>query len=237
MARHLFAGALTRFFSNDWLTELDVEARATGTEIRQITPDGRPVGKTNPELIEPNILAWRDYITKQLLKNAGHRVQWQEGMLPPYATGSMGWPALGALYVWAAYAEDSTIPPERAIDAPFEDPVFLARSSADDGFELLPTLLCAYWLPCPAGFLIECQGPLDGEDRIIVGSTGQLRFALNRINETTWKASPDEIAAWRARYAQDRAPVLMRSARYAYSVFCDVLAYAERNELPIRLRI
>ena len=232
MAVQAYVGTLTRFFSYDWETEAQRDAHRTGETVVVVTTDGQPVQLGDPKAIEPQITEWRAYVAKGAA-GAGAELHWPEGMGPPYFTLGLSWDALAALYLWAAYAQTPEAQFPERVDDWANDDVFLTQA-ANKALSPLAVLLCGFWLPSAGTFRMECAHPAEGRTTVV--SLPMLRDALEQLNACTWRASPAEIAQWRSLYGGDTGGLLDPAARYAFSVFWDLAATAQREGLPMTLR-
>jgi hypothetical protein len=232
MAVQVYVGTLTRFFSHDWETEAQRDARRTGNTVIVTGPDGQPIRPQDPATIEPQILLWRDYVARGVV-SIDAALSWPEGMAAPYFTLGMSWDALGALYLWAAYAEKPGVPRPGSVSRWAEDPVFVAQSASHDR-SILNSLLCSFWLPSAQVFSMACTHPAEG--RAKVASLPVLRRALADLNAKTWRASGPQIGQWRQLYREDTGGLIEPAARYAFSVILTLANVAHRDGLPMTLR-
>ncbi len=227
MALHLYVGTLTRYYSGDW----EPCQRGGGGEL-------------DPVEVEDLVLEWRDWANSDV-NLVQQPMDWAEGAEPPYLVAPLTPDELGALQLWAAYAEhpDRTRPaglPEDWLD----DPV-LALSMADDFPSRFPHLLFGVdaWLPVRMTEVFEAPGPCpalpdeeeeDDEELTRFGSVPALLEELEALNKQTWKADPGTIQGWRSQ-AGGSSKGLEAPARRAFAVFLEMARQAMKAGQPMVL--
>ena len=68
-----------------------------------------------------------------------------------------------------------------------------------------------------------------------MGSTEMLQRQLGELNGATWKARPDEVAAWTRRPPVSQEGTLELLARYAFAVMSDLARKAVEHRLPMKI--
>ena len=243
MGLDIYVGSLTRYFSRDWRTIVQQWAesgKGPPVEIvRQNEPDD---AVTDPELIRPAVVAWREGLNHALAPHVRSRVDWDEEGKTPYFTDKPAWSCYGALILWAAYSEhpDLTRPrsnplalPDRRTGDWHDDPAY--RRSTTDGFatsygQLLDDV--EVWLPGDFSFTFEAQW-ITGKT-IRFGSCQRLVAQLDALNTSTWKVAAAELERWRRDGAEFEAPLEV-SAHFAFAVTRSLAGEAVQHRLPMLL--
>ena len=180
------------------------------------------------------VLAWREALNGRLAGRLETPLDWDETDQAPSFSGRPGWHGLGALVLWAAYAEHPAVrPPTRLPEELDSDPMLLLARS--DGFRSRYAHLVRnveLWLPQTFDFLVEGDD-IDGR-RVVLGSAVLLRRQLEDLNGATWKARPRAIAGWVGRDLPDTASV-EQNARHAFAVLLDLADRAVEHRLPMKV--
>ncbi len=180
------------------------------------------------------VLAWREALNGRLGDRLEVPLDWDEAEQAPVFSGRPGWHGLGALVLWAAYAEHPAVrPPARLPEELDSDPILLRARS--DGFRSRYAHLVRnveLWLPQAFDFLVEGDD-VDGR-RVVLGSAVLLRRQLEDLNGATWKARPRAIAGWIGRDLPDTASV-EENARHAFAVLLDLADRALEHRLPMKV--
>jgi len=234
MALDVYVGSLTRYYVGDWERALDKTGRKRGATSSGMTAGTGADSKSDRERIRTAVLAWREALAASLGTHLDEPLLWEEAADVPWFLGRLGWRGLGALVLWAAYAEQPQLNRPDAVTETWDDDPALVRSN-DDGFRSRYSHLVRnveLWLPHPFDFTFEGED-VDGR-RILFGSSTTLRRQLGELNEATWNMTPDEMSALSSR----RAPtgnLLEPAARQAMAVMTWAVRHAVNHRLPMKL--
>jgi hypothetical protein len=88
------------------------------------------------------------------------------------------------------------------------------------------------WLPCPFAFRFESTDVAG--NRVWFGSSHELLGDLRRLNEETFRATPEKLARWREEgvEAGDRYE---KSARFGLAMFLALAELSVKHRLPMKL--
>jgi hypothetical protein len=86
----------------------------------------------------------------------------------------------------------------------------------------------------PVNFSSPFLAPVLGGGQAVIGSVPRLHAELEDLNGRTWQASAADIAAWREAGGEVDAP-LEESAKFGFSIFHALAAYAMRAGVPLKL--
>ena len=164
---------------------------------------------SDPERLRQAVLDWRGNLGASLARMTDIEIDWDESDQAPYFTGQPRWDGLGSLVLWAAYTD---VPALRR-------PASMPEVWDDD--------------PVPLPFTFESEDV--GGRRIVMGSTEMLQRQLGELNGATWKARPDEVAAWTRRPPVSQEGTLELLARYAFAVMSELARKAVEHRLPMKL--
>ncbi|MCF8534141.1 MAG: hypothetical protein K9G48_14125 [Reyranella sp.] len=220
MALDVYVGSLTRYYAN------------VGYRIAHADTPADSV--KDPARITPAILAWRTALSERLCDNIPAPLDWEESLSAPHFTGRPGWDGLGALVLWAAYAEHPALQLPDRLREEWENDVALARSTAEGFRSHYSQVLRNVELWLPSSF----QFTFDGEDvsgrRIVMGSALTLRRQLDELNGATWKAGTSAVDGWRQIPPAGDAS-LEQCARFGFAVMVDAAQRAIDLHLPVKL--
>ena len=122
MGLDIYAGTLTRYYSNDWKTSIQRFAEDHGKEYSRVSPDGSEydLGPKDPELYRDDVGEWMDYILESLERDGGgSHGRWNDDDGCPYYTGWPDWDGFGALLmVTACNIYDEPVPARVRKDRP-----------------------------------------------------------------------------------------------------------------------
>ncbi len=242
MALDLYAGTLTRYYSGDW--EPALLSGGKPGELRRVRVGENGAAGEDPEEVRQAVLGWMQWVNEEvdLLEEP---LDWSEAPGLPYATARLSPEALGALQLWAAYAENPGIPRPEAMPADWmEDPV-LARSLDNDFPSRFPQLLFAVdlWLPTRIAEVFDAPSPLDPEnseeeeedeeEQCRFGSIPALLKELQVLDELTWKVGKEALESWKEEPAPREG--LESLAREAFITFLDLAGRARDLGMPMVL--
>ena len=228
MALDVYVGSLRRYYAGEW-QGID-ERPAPGASGRR-----RTGAASDPERLRQAVLDWRGNLGASLARMTDIEIDWDESDQAPYFTGQPRWDGLGSLVLWAAYTDVPALRrPSTMPEVWDDDPALLRCNSA--GFKSRFSHLVRnveLWLPVPLPFTFESEDV--GGRRIVMGSTEMLQRQLGELNGATWKARPDEVAAWTRRPPVSQEGTLELLARYAFAVMSDLARKAVEHRLPMKI--
>jgi len=242
MALDLYVGTLTRYNSGDWEPALLSGGRPG--ELRRARMGENGVGGEDPDEVREAVLGWIQWANEEvdLLEEP---LDWSEEPDLPYATARPSEEGLGALQLWAAYAEHPDIPrPQTMPDDWTEDPV-LAKSLDNDFPSRYPQLLFAVdlWLPARIGEVFDAPSPLfseepeeddEDEEQIRFGSIPALLEELQDLNGLTWKVDSSTLERWRQEDATPHGS-LESLARQTFATVFNLARQAQDLGMPMVL--
>jgi hypothetical protein len=229
MGLDVFVGSLARYYGGEWESAGE---RALPPLSRR--PPSANARDEERQRIRQAVLSWRETLGASLGSNATPPLEWDESETAPYFTGRPGWDGLGALVLWAAYAEHPTLRVPATLPEEWDNDPALVRSNAE-GFRSRYSHLVRnveLWLPVSFAFTFE------GEDvdrrRVVVGSSSSLVRQLADLNTATWKVGENEADGWARRKPEDSGSLELQ-ARHALAVMMDLARKAVKNRLPMKL--
>lgn len=176
--------------------------------------------------------AWRRDLAKGLGQNLKAALDWREDPELPAFTQDLGEAGWMALRLFAFYAEKSdlelpdTVPALLELDRDYR----LAQDAKFATSRYGQLLACRVWLPVELPF--TARVPLPDGDSAEVGSLPVLRDQLRWLNQRTFDAGADAIAAWQQEPALAGGPLLAAAQRGFAGVWAAVQD-AERRRLPV----
>lgn len=178
--------------------------------------------------------AWRSALRASLADKVAAQLVWDE-TADAVATGDFGDSGWLALRLFAFYAERSelelpdTVPPLLELDAAW-------RAAAADKFpqsRFGHLLACRVWLP--GNFPVTVRAPMPDGEAAEIGSLAVLGDQMKWLNQRTFQADADEIAAWLGLPAQ-AAGDLLTAARRGYAALHHAASFASLQRLPLVVR-
>jgi hypothetical protein len=232
MAFDVYAGSLTRYYTDRWENVVQKRAREQGYSNQKIGPDG-PRTPPSPEEVQSAIADWRQAVAQALGEKLSEPLQWEESVSTPYFTDRPGWEGYSALLLWAAYASAPEAPPERIPETGWaDDPVFQRAIERDSGTRYRQILQPELWLPADYDFCFNYPSVV--QQPTWIGSTGGLRRDLDELNERTFRASEAELA--RCLTGEfDAATELEHDALFTLALFVSLAREADHHRLPMIL--
>ncbi len=182
-------------------------------------------------LVQPGIEAWREDLRASVADKVRQQLYWDEAADVVFRAdlGEAGWSAVRLL---ALYAERADLELPDTVPALLElDPAW--REAADRKFEksLYGQLLaCSVWLP--GDYPVTMRAPLPNGDTAEIGSIAVLNDQLKWLNQRTFGADLDQLAAWRDLPAPARCN-LLDAARRGYSALAAAVTTAQRFSVPV----
>ena len=258
MGLDVYAGTLTRYYSQNWKTVVQKWAEANGYKFHIINPltneDSEPKEDSSPEEIHEAIVAWQNDLIKALSSSLEKTFSpWSENADIPYYTNKPDWDAFGALLLVAACCSyNVSIPETVEKDWDFwENPIIMRLGSDKDKvWSLLKG--ADWWLPLPGSICFTTTLP--NEEQTLVGTLDGLDKELTKINDMAWQADEATIISWATtqgypveeKLAQDGPFRNMdlepdttyntqSLAKYAYSILYQALKFAQKHQVPITL--
>lgn len=253
MGLDIYAGTLTRYYTQNWKNVAQQWAEANGYTLTRNAPNGEPeaVDVISPDEVRAEAERWRDKILRAIAP-AGHEPlpAWEEGNERPYYTDKPDWDAMNALLLFAAcklYGE--AVPPLFDRGGTFEDYPVSQRAYGDE--QMRCSLFCGAvcWLPVDQPLYI--QAPLPTGEQVVISTVGALRQELEQINALSWQADEAAILGWagtegtsasvesveRQQAADDehRQYSTESLAKCAYSMIWRAVRFSQANGVPILL--
>ena len=255
MGLDIYAGTLTRYYSQNWKTVVQQWAEENGFAFSRITPEGEPVQEEeelSSQEIQETVELWRDQILDAISQpGKPPYIPWPEDNEKPYYTDKPDWDAFGAmLLVAACHMYGEPVPPTVEKDWDFMEHPVIARLAADQ--ECVWSLFrgTTWWLPLMDSFLF--QGPLPTDDTAAIGTLGGLQKELEKLNQLAWQADEDTISCWSetegypvdgvvgsdGQYSKADIPEHTQYnteslAKFAFSIFWKAAKFARENRVPI----
>ena len=232
MSFDVYAGTLTRYFTDDWENVVQRQARLDGMQYQRITPGGHQEPPPAAEVFEA-VQAWCEAITNALGANIESPISWDESTERPYFTDRPGWPGYTGLLLWAAYAHSTDLSRPRELpDSWDNDPAFVAALPKDSGTPYRQIIQPSLWLPCHFNFTFKA--PDVTGDETWIGSTFALRDQLELLNEKTFGATDDQLSSYlTADFAA--TDEVEHAAKFTLAVFLTLSREACAHSLPMTL--
>jgi hypothetical protein len=234
MGLDVYVGAFTRYYAGDWETVVQQMARETGIEMQMIRPEPAPDVITDPDIIRPAVIAWREGLSEGLGSNLDGPLDWDESAKAPYFTDKPAWDCFSSLLLWAAYAEHPELTcPDEPVEDYTTDPAYQASNDPDAACAFSQLLRgVKIWLPHDFEFIFNTTD-LTGQE-LPFGSSVDLCRQLEELNRRTWNASDETLAEWQREGAASDAP-LETQARFAFAVMTDLARKAVEHRLIMKL--
>lgn len=256
MGLDIYAGTLTRYYTNNWKSAAQQWAEANGFSFQRITPEGENTGSSeelNPQEVQRGMENWQSQILTAISpKDRPPYEAWTEDNETSYYTDKPDWDAFGALLLYAAsrvYKEPFPKTVEKNWN--FENHPLIQRMGEDE--ERLWSLFigASWWLPIEDGLAFNAPCPTDQE--VTFSTTGALRRELEQINEMGWKASEDAILGWTNTEGYPADGTIQNGkltgdkitehtsydteslAKYAFSIFWKAAKFSMEKRVPILL--
>lgn len=238
MGLDIYAGTLTRYYSNNWKTNVQRFCEDNGIEFSQVDGNGVELKEReqSPEEICEIVSEWRDRIIDMIeqqkkrspslfnifRKKKITNLTWEENNTKDYYTDKPDWDAYGALLLFTAsiiYHEE--IPKTLPSHWDFESNPLIQRIKKDEkvvGWSLFRETMM--WLPINEGFSFRDTAP-DGNE-IIISTSGNLLSELYDINANSWNADEDTILNWRKTEGYDANEEIVDAKDNALIIHDDV---------------
>ena len=100
MGLDIYAGTLTRYYTQNWKNVAQQWAEANGYTFTRVAPNGEPeaVDVISAEEIQEEAVRWRDKILRAIAPEGQEPLPaWEENGEKPYYTDKPDWDALNAL--------------------------------------------------------------------------------------------------------------------------------------------
>lgn len=191
-------------------------------------------GATSAARLVPGTEAWRADLRAAVAPAVARQLEWDERAAAgaDHDLGPAGW--LG-LRCFAFYAERSdlelpdTVPPLLELD-----PAWRAAADAKFPRSLYGQILaCRVWLP--GDFPVTLRAPLPDGEAAEIGSLAVLADQLRWLNQRTFGAEPEAVAAWLLLPAPAGGP-LLDAARRGFAGLSAAVQLAVRERLPVVVR-
>ncbi len=224
----LFVGTLTRYYSEQW--------QNGRTRSGSDSPFSSPKDKnavSDPVELQGIVAQWREDTSNKLKEHLTEPLAWQEGMLPPYQVGDVGFHGYGGVILLAAYTSTGILPRPSGFQKTWNgDPAFDSLMKEQKKNTLWEIINCSLWLPAPFQFGIGMKDPSGQPLR--AGSIDVLWKALEYLNEANWKAPPERISEWRS-HKLDETVSFDTQAQYGFAVFYEMCKLARDHHSPMKL--
>ncbi len=234
MGLDIYVGSYTRYFTGNWENIVQQRGREEGWDVHIVRPANDEDAITDPKVVRPAVLEWRNSISEGLGDNLKEQLDWDESDDAPYFTDKPAWDGYGSLLLWAAYSEHPELTrPASSTEDWYSDPAF--QKSVEPDFQTsFPSLLrdVEAWLPAKFMFNFEAADLADKEMNF--GSAYSLRDELYHLNKTTWVASEETLTVWRYEGAEHLAP-LETLARCTFAMFWQLVNDAIKHRLIMKL--
>jgi len=251
MGLDLYAGTLTRYYAGNWKSIVQQWAEANGYGFQRITPqDGEQ--PLPPQQVQALVEAWRDQLLGALEQaGLGKNRPWPEDNEKDYYTDKPDWDAFGALLLVAAcHSYGEPVPPtvEKGWDFWQQPQIAQLTQDQDKVWSLLRG--ATFWLPLEGSFFFSGQLPTGVE--AVIGTVGALRAELEQLNKMAWQADEATILDWCSsegypvdvELGPDGKPKPVGTshhttydsqslAKFAFSIFWQAVAFAEKEQVPI----
>lgn len=254
MGLDIYAGTLTRYYTQNWKNVAQQWAEANGYTFTRAAPNGEPeaVDVISAEEIQEEAARWRDKILRAIAPEGQEPLPaWEENGEKPYYTDKPDWDAYHALLLAAACKTAGQEVPATVDKGLGEG--FWERPMVKEAAESWKGALFAgaeLWLPFPESFYFRCPNPLGNE--VVIGTTAGLEKELARINDLLWQAGEEEILGWPhtegypadaqispdgklCRVAENARYDTLSLAKLAYSLFWQAARFSRENQAPIVL--
>lgn len=228
MGLDVYVGSFTRYICHDWQTVLQSAGAVVLRADDQESAD--------PDTVRELVLDWRRRLNTAM-PDGGH-LDWDESAWSPYYTDKPGWDAFGSLLMWAAYSEHPRLKRPTQFVGHWEADTAYQTSNGKGWKNPFPTrypnLLkgCEWWLPGRLPGVLQL--PDMAQNPRIVGSSRDLLQELDELNERTWQADGETVAAW----AQEAAPpegAMEEGARFCFALLRSLVGNAVAGRLPMML--
>lgn len=224
----LFAGTLTRYYSEQWQ---NARTRAGGEGPFYSATSNNVV--TDPVELQGEINKWREDCSTKLKEHLPEPLTWQEGMSPPYEVGELSFEGYGGAILLSAYVTSGYLPRPTTFQKTWNKDVAIeSLANEAKGNTLWEIMNCSLWLPNAFQFGIGLKDPSGQSMR--AGSIEVLWTALQHLNETNWKASPERIHEWRKIQLNESISFDAQS-QFGFSVFYEMCKFAREKRLPMKL--
>lgn len=254
MGLDIYAGTLTRYYTQNWKTVTQQWAEENGIQFNRIVAGGEQEQeeKLSPEEMQAIVEDWRDRMLAAVTPEGKEPyAPWPENNEKDYYTDKPDWQAFEAMLLVAAcktYGED--VPQLVDKNGEIMDHPLIQRLMNDQ--ERMWSLFkgAIWWLPIEDSFFF--QGPLPNNNSAIIGTTGCLRSELEWLNKLAWQASEEAILSWTntegypvdgeitadGKLSKEGIKVhtqydTQSLAKFAFSIFYRALKFAEENRVPI----
>lgn len=174
---------------------------------------------------------WREDLRSSVAEKVGEQLLWDEGSAcdARFDLDASGWIAVR---LFAFYAEKSdlewpdTVPQLLELDRDWRE-----AADAKFGKSLYGQILaCDMWLP--GEFPVTVRAPRPDGDSAEIGSLKVLSDQLQWLNQRTFQADQDAIAAWAGQPAPAGAPFL-QAARRGYAMLHAACSRASDENVPL----
>ena len=234
MGLDIYAGTLTRYYSHNWKTAVQLWAEENGYTFNRITPDGEPDDgeELSPAEVQAAVENWRDQILAAIAQPGQEPyAPWPEDNERPYYTDKPDWDAFGAmLLVAACHTYGEPVPPTVEKNWDFGEHPLISRLASDEEWVWSLFRGATWWLPLSDAFFF--QAPLPTDDQAMIATLGGLRKELEKLNQLALQADEEYSKADIPEHTEYNTESL---AKFAFSMFWRAMRFAEEQQVPILL--
>lgn len=197
MGLDVYAGTLTRYYTQNWKTAVQQFGEAHGIPVQIIRANVEEHPAEEAEVRE-RVTEWRKHILSGL--DIAEPARWNEDAdQTPYYTDKPDWDGITALQLFVlAKMFGESVPETISKDTELtKSSLYQARQAYlkqhDEPISILEG--CGWWVPLekPAIFSYVLPNFEEG----VLATVGMLKQELQAINALSWNATPEEIAGWR----------------------------------------
>ncbi len=220
MALDLYAGTLTRYYSDAW--EDADDATFDPTETAE-TAEARAM-----------VEGWRRGMARAIADDLnGQTLGWSEDDDRPFFAARPDWAGFSALVYLAAYAEHPELRRPRKLSRDWtDDPAWQASAAVDGGTPFQQILFPELWLPVDLDFVFTAEDPAGNE--VTIGSVPRLLKALQALAAQTLGGDAEAWATWRAA-GPGQPGDFEAQARFGLAVALDLAEKAQTHGLCVTL--
>ena len=226
MGLDVYAGQLTRYYTQDWETVVQRYARENNIRFE--------VARANPANEVPRadtlaiITEWMGNLAEHLESDG-----WTEDPPLEYATDKPDWDCYGALMLWALDTKSrfkmKSFPKEWAKSRLFSK---YARDSTK--YREFSHLLSDTTIWIPIRFPDPLQWTDPSDDKVVIGSVFSLYEQLRNLNAITWNVSEAEVGTWRREIDPNTTDFSLK-AKFGFSIFYYLCQFSVDTRVPMKL--
>lgn len=233
MGLDIYGGTLTRYYSGQWKTIMQLADRPGEPPTLVVRPPGSLID-SDAERTRERIVAWRTKVQGDIQKAGALRdpFDWPEGMEQPYFTDKPDWPSFGAMVLLAAYTEREHALPKVLAESWEQDPILRAIDSSSE-----PTYGHLYfvemWFPVSDMAVFNTASPINKPIRI--GSLPWLLHHLRDLNSRTFQLTESEVEDLRVDVPLPSDRTFEPLARAGLGITLHIALKSMRSRVPVLL--